>query len=286
MNRLPSGWDNQMTGAIVYLLPYIEQDNQFKLWSFNGVKGNGQAASFWWQDPLNRPPTTGSDVIPRPPSLIGNVPAPAIYASEAQMKVLQCPSAKLRTSETTVILYETYFSGTSADFPPGISPFSVSFSGAPGRLVVGHSNYVACGGNNGFGGPGTDDPTYIGLFSYNSRNSLGAVPDGTSNTFMFLEYVGGYVGTAGPPFDGWWGGAFAMGPIPLEFGMCPDHTNPNCDFNHQGQSWATPGTFHTGNAMQVCYGDGSVRRLIVGAVDFGTLLALGGMQDGIVVTSD
>jgi prepilin-type N-terminal cleavage/methylation domain-containing protein/prepilin-type processing-associated H-X9-DG protein len=290
-NMLPPGWDAQMTGCQIYLLPYIEQDNQYKLWRFNGFKADGVTpAAGWWQDPYNRPPTTSTDVIPPFPS---PQHPQQIYGSQAELKVFQCPSAKQRNSLNTVALCVTYAAGVSGvDFGVAVGPNSAVYSAAPGRLVVGQSNYCASAGSNGLNSDGSGnyivDPTFIGLFSYQSKNSLGSVPDGTSNTFLFLETVGGFIawgGSGGIP-DGWSGGGIAMGGLPLDYGMCPDRSNPSCDPAHQLQGYGVPSTFHSGNVMNVCYGDGSVRRLVVGAVPFQTLLALGGMSDGVVVTPD
>src|SRR5262245_35096511 len=57
-NRLPPGMDTQHVGCVVYLLPYMEQDNQFALFSF------APSYTFYYQNPLNRPPSTSTDVIP------------------------------------------------------------------------------------------------------------------------------------------------------------------------------------------------------------------------------
>ena len=58
---LPQGEDITATGNLVYLLPFMEQETQFKLWDFS------VPPPLWYQHPLNRPPSTGTDVIPRPP---------------------------------------------------------------------------------------------------------------------------------------------------------------------------------------------------------------------------
>src|SRR5713226_9594661 len=40
-NKLPPGCDTTGVGCLVFLLPYFEQDNQFKLWQFPLVKADG-----------------------------------------------------------------------------------------------------------------------------------------------------------------------------------------------------------------------------------------------------
>ena len=126
-------------------------------------------------------------------------------------------------------------------------------------------------------------PQYLGIFTYQSRNSLGRIPDGTSNTFMFGEYVGGYLawgggggladGLAGPSVVCGFGYTGFNGPSPT--GSMPHGPN--------GTSyWYTFGSDHTANIMNVCYGDGSVRT-ISPTIDFSTWVYLSGMQDGVAV---
>src|SRR5262245_12215679 len=50
---LPAGMDRQHVGAIVNLLPYLEQDNYSKGFSFD------PAFPSWWVNPANRPPLAG-----------------------------------------------------------------------------------------------------------------------------------------------------------------------------------------------------------------------------------
>src|SRR5437762_12050790 len=63
---LPAGMDIQHVGCMVYILPYIEQDAMFKGFSFQPTK-----YTYYYQDPLNRPASTSTDTIPRPPVRYG-----------------------------------------------------------------------------------------------------------------------------------------------------------------------------------------------------------------------
>src|SRR5579885_1104984 len=85
--HLPPGMDVQHVGVLVYLLPYLEQDNRYKNFSFRPAN-----YTFYYQDPLNRPPSTGNDTIPRPP---------ALYGCEGNIKTLLCPSAPAPDTYTT-----------------------------------------------------------------------------------------------------------------------------------------------------------------------------------------
>src|SRR5262249_39486487 len=88
-NRALPGIDTQAVGPLVRLLPFLEQENQYKIFSFRpapeGATTNGPNVFFiWFRDPLNRPPTTNTLDIPRPP---------LTYGGEGNFKVFLCPSA-------------------------------------------------------------------------------------------------------------------------------------------------------------------------------------------------
>src|SRR5260370_15996609 len=95
---LPPGLDSEGSGALVRLLPYLEQDNQYKLFSFRPApplaNTSGPSVFFgWFRDPLNRPSTTNATAIPRPP---------AVYGAEGSFKTFLCPSAPAPDFSSTV----------------------------------------------------------------------------------------------------------------------------------------------------------------------------------------
>ncbi|MBP3958208.1 DUF1559 domain-containing protein [Gemmata sp. G18] len=252
---LPPGADVQNAGCVVYLLPYLEQDNAFKLFSF-------QPASYtnYWNDPANRPPSTGTDTIPPPPS-----PLP-MYGTQAKIKSLICPATP--DSVTTVLMAVNY--GTSGTDYAGSNGGHV-FSSAPGRLVLGHSNYLGVAGYY----PG--NPTLAGIFTFKSKTKIETIGDGSSNTMMFAEYAGGYNawgGSGGIP-DGIMGAAWSCGFNYTGFG------SPAADYRAAG-AWGVFSGAHTGGRLHICYGDGSVRSLSP-SIDFSTWVYLSGMNDGVVV---
>jgi prepilin-type N-terminal cleavage/methylation domain-containing protein len=256
---LPPGMDAQGVGCIVYLLPYIEQDNVFKNFSFD------TRYAIWYQNPLNRPPSTGSMTIPRPP---------AMYGSEATIPTLQCPAAPDPTQYATVLM-EVFYGTPGKDYPAAYGPGNAHvFSSCPGCNVVGRSNYTGIGG---YYAPSLY-PQYQGFFTFMSHNSVARVPDGTSNTLMFGEMVGGFIA---------WGGS---GGIPDG----ADGVGWTCGFNYTGFSspvfcepsrdayWYAFSSRHTA-IVNFCFGDGSVRGLTQN-LNFSTFVYLSGIQDGIVVT--
>jgi prepilin-type N-terminal cleavage/methylation domain-containing protein len=259
--KLPPGQDTFGCGSLYYLLPYIEQDNVFKNFDINPG-----TYPIWYKDPLDRPPTTATDVVPRPP---------ALYGSEPTIKSLLCPAAPSPQQYMTVCMLVDY--GTAGvDYPnfPG-APFGHTFSSAPGRLIVGRSNYTGMGGYPAdLGG----SAGLAGLFTYKSSNSIAKIPDGSSNTILFGEVAGGVLtwgGSGGIPdgIDGWawlcgfnyscWGTPYVgsvYGPSSQWYNFSSQHTAVwNCVF-----------------------ADGSVHSLTQ-ALDWNTWLALSGFADGIVV---
>ena len=254
-NTLPAGADGQNAGCIVYLLPYLEQDNVFKGFSFNLAYTN------YWNDPLNRPPSTSTDVVPRPP---------ARYGTEATIKSLLCPGVP--DNPTTVLMSVNY--GTAGIDYAGANAGHV-FSSAPGRLVLGKTNYLGVGGYY----PG--NPTLAGVFTYKSRNKVEIIGDGSSNTMMFAEYAGGYNawgGSGGIP-DGVMGAAWSCGFNYTGFGTPPaDYRSTTI------AGWALFSGPHSGGRLNVCFADGSVRNF-GSNIDFSTWVYLSGMNDGVVISN-
>jgi prepilin-type processing-associated H-X9-DG protein len=268
---LPPGCDAQGVGCLVYLLPYMDQENVFNNFSFS------QAYGFYTQNPQNSPPSTTTDTIPRPPDQ---------YGCEATIAALLCPSA-LAPQDYVTAEVGVYYGVKGVDYPapvvvpPGL-PGYFAVTAAPGRLVLGRTNYLGVGGyyvpsvyrNN------------VGLFTFKSRVSLPTVTarDGTSNTTMFGEYAGGYQpwgGSGGIP-SGVQVAAWTCGFNYTAFGTptvgkMSDQT-PNLN------NWAYFSSQHPGGA-NFCFADGAVRT-IGPDIDFNIYVYLSGYKDGVVVSLD
>jgi prepilin-type N-terminal cleavage/methylation domain-containing protein len=286
--QLPQGMDVQHAGCLVYMLPFFEQDAQYRLFQRRPT-----LYAFYYQDPLNRPASTATDVIPRPP---------VQYGCEGWIKTLICPSAAAMGDTTTALLSVNYpgtnETSTQQYFGPGYSyapgaPTGTDgnhlFSSAPGRLIMGRSNYVGVGGD-WREGLGAD---YRGLMYYASKNALAKVPDGTSNTWLFGEMCGGWIvwGGAGGIPDGVappsWSCGFNYTAFGLSTTAARDQSPPaNPPDATSGSTWALFSSLHTG-LINFGYADGSIRPLRdPGSVPFALVDALGGFQDGITVSSN
>jgi prepilin-type N-terminal cleavage/methylation domain-containing protein/prepilin-type processing-associated H-X9-DG protein len=265
--HLPPGMDQQHVGVLVYLLPYVEQDALFKNFSFD------PSYAVYYRNPLNRPPTTKTDFIPRPP---------ALYGTEGDVKSFLCPSAPSPERYTTVLMCVDY---TQTDqngnvTTPGVdynalAPFGHVYSSAPGRLVLARSSYLGMGG---YYAPSLY-PLYAGVFTYMSQNAVGRIPDGTSNTIFFAEMWGGTIswgGNGGIP-SGYSGPSRSSG-----FNYCGFGTPSATDSEANG-TWANFGSRHTNGICQVAFGDGSVRQ-VNPSINFSVWVYLCGYNDGVTIT--
>jgi prepilin-type N-terminal cleavage/methylation domain-containing protein len=258
---LPPGTDANMVGTLVFLLPYIEQDAVYRNFSF------GPASNpYWWRNPANYP--TAPD------------------GTGVRIKTYLCPSAPNPDSVASVIIAET---GVTAgvDFAMGLNSDTGYYAPAPANKDLARSNYVPCGGYGDQKQALFHFPQYRGMFTFQSKNRLAAIPDGTSTTLAFLESSGGPSPTDGsvaPEVTGWWGNSWVLGPVFSRFGTCPEPNNPNCDSNND-PTWGLPGSRHVNHRINVAYGDGSIRS-IPPDLDFQVYVALTGIADGVVVNVD
>jgi prepilin-type N-terminal cleavage/methylation domain-containing protein len=144
-------------GVLAHLLPYLEHDTIYRQlqvdWNVDSPGGTG-----WWRNANNW--TMG----------------------QSRLKVFECPSDNLYSGVsvgTVVRLYEA----------PD-APFQVilGWYTPPIGNQIGLTNYLAVGGAY----LDTPDPywgQWVGLFTNRSRTSLANVPDGTTNTLLFGEYL-------------------------------------------------------------------------------------------------
>jgi prepilin-type processing-associated H-X9-DG protein len=117
------------------------------------------------------------------------------------------------------------------------------------------------------------------------------VPDGTSNTIMFVESAGGLDAIGGDQFfsaphwtqQAWAGALWWSG-----YGMCPGTSSQFCSTNPAGQGlfFLGAGSLHSGGICNVALADGSVRSLNAPAIDSLSLIYLAGVRDGEIQTTD
>jgi prepilin-type N-terminal cleavage/methylation domain-containing protein/prepilin-type processing-associated H-X9-DG protein len=308
--------DFQHVGVLVYLLPYLEANtiyDQLKVdLDRNMIK-------------LATPPMSQPDSSPwwdyTEPRYVDWVMA------QAQIKVFTCPSDTVleNPARSSGGLDNPSGIGASMTCGPNMHPedpndriwiWLLYFPPRPGGqyLPTGHSNYAgvagALGGAKEVASSDTDLTTntvnscpdagpgginlqqYEGVFTNRSANKLSGIPDGTSNTLLFGETLGGFEQI--PPYTkrtlimSW----FGIGALPTKFGL----GRPGQPFGISlpGAHWPTFSSRHPGG-VQFVFADGSVRMLRFGATtvrtpacsaDWYALNQLAGIHDGQVVSAD
>jgi len=263
---LPMGVTDKGVGPLVYLMPYIELDNQFRLFKFD-------TPNFWYTDATktNRPLTASGTFVPRPPTR---------YGAEGDFSVFTCPSAP--DSKIGPPIIAVYYGTAGVDRPLNSDPDTHLFDPRePGRYVYGRTNYLGVAGD-------WRASRFRGMLSFNSKETLEGGQDGTSNTLLFGEIAGGgnpfnKVGPRNlPNVNEWVGYSWACGSMFVAFGL-------GSGDDGFAEDWDAYSSLHT-NIVQFAYGDGSVRNLRdpkqynVGGANGGfvVLQALGGMADGRV----
>jgi prepilin-type processing-associated H-X9-DG protein len=207
----------------------------------------------------------------------------------AKIKAFQCPADGRRDGAVNgVFAYMNQY---------GNSYQSQAF-GTAASATVGRTNYVGISGAHGGGagistnsatdGPGANLTRYEGLLFNRSRVSLGEVAsaDGTSNTLMFGETLGGSTFGNSSGALAW----MASGGMGTKFGLGrPGLPGEPPDSTTQGADHTRLSSYHAGG-VQFSMADGSVRSVRFGATcqrnpasrDWWLLQQLAGRKDGLV----
>jgi prepilin-type N-terminal cleavage/methylation domain-containing protein len=275
------GWPSTGHGSAVtglsLLLPYIEQDNVYKLitpmWQsiYGGMDDPNNTnvnAPYWFDD--------GADGRPYPPTVL-------YTAGKTKIKTFQCPSDALGDTEPNnnafgktggggwsigaILVYNDATRVVAATW------WYEDYNGVETLMPLARTNYVGCAGL----GRGTN-PTwsmYEGIMVNRNPKKLEAISDGSSNTIMYSEVSGR---TSGSDFNHYAHSWIGSGSISTGYGTV---SGRSAGF-HQMSS------YHTG-IVQVCMGDGSVKAIRAGVPSGATtdsswlvLQALGGAIDGQV----
>jgi prepilin-type N-terminal cleavage/methylation domain-containing protein len=273
--KLPAGYNRQMMGSLLFILPYVEQDAMYK--NFHQTPDN----FFWWAPPpiMANVPATGGPTTAPLPSTTG------LYGASGTPSVFICPSAPdPATASAPSQVRILGFPGKDFDPVFASTPQAMyHFTNDPARTIVGKTHYLPMGGYI------ASFDNYRGFFHYRTENKLAATIDGSSNTIMVMESPGGFAnfGTGAPQATGWVMTSWASAIGYSNFGACPDRANPNCQFTSEGRGLSPhiPGTFHAGNRIITAFGDGSVRS-ISSSMDFVLFVYSCGINDGQVLSFD
>jgi prepilin-type N-terminal cleavage/methylation domain-containing protein len=288
------------TGCLAILLPYMEGDNIYKqINPFHlGLIYNGDGTIY----PAGAPNNWFNDTRPSPVPGFFNY---NFYLSNFRLKMFECPSDDSGTPgagdpNTGVgILLEQYPASVTG-YPTPMSQFAViGFFGAPyNTFPKGRTNYVGVSGANGdLAGVSASDidavtgpidlRKYVGIYSSRNTLTLGQLTqmDGTSNTLMFGEGLGG----EGVVRDFAWSW-FGCGHLGTKFGLGRGQVACNGVYNSSttGAGWPRFSSRHA-SGVQFSYGDGSTRTVKFGqtcqrnpaSTDWYLLQQLSGKNDGL-----
>jgi len=244
------GANGSWIGCLTFLLPYVEQDNIFKI-----MPGD------YFQNPPVAP-LNGTNVWWWGSAALGSNSL-SVTASRNKINTYLCPSDSNENQVNGVFVGLTTAGSSLTGF--------YNANGGNAAIASGKSNYLGVGG--AFGDSAAVLPAYKGVYYANSATKIAEITDGTSNTAMFGEALGG---TSDGPRDYTlcWMGA---GSLPTYWGL------PTT------AQWYTFGSRHTG-IVQFGFGDGSVRGLRKGvatdaninSAQWYILQAIAGMGDGQV----
>jgi prepilin-type N-terminal cleavage/methylation domain-containing protein/prepilin-type processing-associated H-X9-DG protein len=267
--NFPAPCAGPYTGSLAYLLPFVEQDNVYKqlaafdpgLFQFN----SGSPAWAYGYGPWD----FASGI---PASQWNGTGGGYAKAINTNIRVYRCPADPGISAPLVV-------DGMTFNTRPPVG-FFVAWDwvfNIPGfGHELGRSNYVGVMG--GYGLVYSDDAghrqwaPYTGVFYVNSQTRIADILDGTANTLLFGEYLGGLHIDGTREMETSWMGA---GCLPTRWGLAPIYGPQGNDYYViQFQSK------HNG-VVNFAFADGSVRGISQGA-DFFAFLYASGMADGQV----
>jgi prepilin-type N-terminal cleavage/methylation domain-containing protein/prepilin-type processing-associated H-X9-DG protein len=248
-------------GCMAILLPYIEADNVRKNLHFDDslppgnppVRGQSSAER-WYLDPVWG--TTNQAF------------------AQAKIKLYLCPSDDLASAVPTtgvITAMHWFYDGSTPNWFVA-EPWAGYSPAAPTGfwVALGRTNYLPCSGGSGIPATGglSNDPLarYQGIFSNRSQFTLGqiTVQDGTSNTLMFGETLGGSGIYDRDYVIPWIAGCVMAVGAGLGRGNLPnedqDPNGWNINGPEVGAAWWRYSSRHTAG-VQFAYADGSVRAI-------------------------
>jgi prepilin-type N-terminal cleavage/methylation domain-containing protein len=215
----------QHVGLLVFLLPYVEQDNVQKAF-LNGAPSDyldiAVVYAPWWQS------------------------AQMWTVAQSKIQIFLCPSDDPYAQQIGVGVGSHFWNTlTGGNIGGGLNYYAPNFpNSVAGVQTLGRTNYGGICGTDG-DGPHPLWGKYVGVFTNRSKNAIGRIYDGSSNTLMIGEALGGLQGSV-RQYAGCWAG----------FGTLP--TLGGIEFNNpQWYQWTSR---HT-QIVNFGFGDGSVRAL-------------------------
>lgn len=250
----PVGYDSNQMSWLVMTLPFIEQNNLFAQFNFNGTRATGGQSSSW--NGLNRINVVKGVVIPA-------IQCPS--ATEDSLFSVFDPAneATVRTSHYQAVLGPIGPNGSNNNAPYRF----LGAAAASGAAVFGP---VAIQG--AFGSARQESTTVF----LPEKNTIGAMVDGTSNTLLLGEFSWKGYANWRPFTRGWY--ADTRGTLMY---LAKNVTYPINSKISLAWNDASFGSMHTGGA-QFVKGDGSVH-FVTQSTDMATYRAAASRDGGETV---
>jgi prepilin-type N-terminal cleavage/methylation domain-containing protein len=215
----PAYFNHQLTGTLPLILPFMEQSvitDQFGLFA-NAVERYPTASEnlIWWQNPT-------------------------YTVAQTKLPTLLCPSDYMGTDQPLGVLIHLRPNQCGS----GCGTFNAwTLIPLDSTQNLGRTNYLPTSG--GIGKIGNAWDPWAGIFlNRHAKVTMGSVVDGTSNTIMFGEALGGPRKAASRYVFSWMGSVV----MPVAWGLNPE---PTQYYNYSSR--------HAGGQVQFVLGDGSVR---------------------------
>jgi prepilin-type N-terminal cleavage/methylation domain-containing protein len=274
-NKLPAGWlgvmpsaawnsgpfsgffDAQHVGSLFVLLPYLELDNVFKLFVYSGpVVGHpntstGTVGAGAFNTDINKVAVAWFQAL-------GLTPEINRVTAQVKVKAFKCPSDDVD---------ETCTNGVAVACNGHNSNITILYYTPAGQAFTnqwGRTNYT------GVGGTTVPNSRWDGCLNNRSKLTLGqlTVQDGTSNTLLFGEGLGG-TGTGPGARDFCWSWA-GVGAISTWFGLGRSTLPQDPALAFYLQKCSMWGNFSARHAagVQFCFGDCHVGTVRYGNTQF------------------
>lgn len=238
-------WSGQFNSSLTFLLPYLELDTVYQ--KLDEDRQNYGNISLFDIDKV------GDNYWRR---------ADSWTAAQAKLKAFLCPSESENREANTIVSIHLYFDAPAHEVIEAAPRYADNTAD-----VLGRTHYLGIAGVMGETGAPDWDPLR-GVFSNRTKNRFSSITDGSSNTLLFGENVGGHSDSNPDMYHAFsWTGC---GLAATSWGF--------------GDGWWQWTSRHPG-VVQFCMADGSVRA-ISETIDEEVFEAASGMTDGKVMTLD
>jgi prepilin-type processing-associated H-X9-DG protein len=184
-------------------------------------------------------------------------------ASFTRVKIFECPSDNAFSRNGT---NPVYMLSVPLGQGAGSGNILIYSFGPASTYPFGRTNYVGVAGGIGRVNNGWD--TWAGMMLSQSLLTVEKVTDGSSNTLMFGETIGGAAGDSNGSSFAWIG----VGMMPTAYGLAAPTDWVNFSSRHD-------------NVVNFCYGDGAVKGVRKSTVTR-TLRSASGIADGETYNPD